>query len=143
MRSLSLSLVAVAISSALASSVYASGFSLYNEVSGANVGDFAARGASGNEDPTDVFYNPAALSLSKGKRLAISSDGVFPSAKFTGEETIPVRTPQPSASNLQGGDPALVPSVFFSNAVNSQWAYGVGVYVPFGLATDWPIWGGE
>ncbi len=138
MRSFSFNIVAVAISSLLASSSYASGFSLYNEVSGANVGDFAARGASGNGDPTDVFYNPAALTLSKGKRLAVSADGVFPSAKFTGQETSPTST---TVSGLQGGDPAVVPSVFFSNSYDAFWSYGIGVYVPFGLATDWPVWG--
>lgn len=128
------------ISSIISSTSFASGFSLYNEVSGANVGDYAARGASGNGDASDVFYNPAALSLLKKRTSMVSVAGIDPDARFTGQETFPNTI---SANNIEGGNPAAVPSAFYAAPINQKWAYGVGFYVPFGLATDWPIWGGS
>lgn len=134
-----LAMAIVAIFANTPNQLYASGFSLYNEMSGANVGDFAAGGAAEAADAATLFYNPAGLITIKNQQLVISGTGVFNNASFTGSESPTGSGTLYTANNVQGGETALVPAIFYAFPLGNGAVAGLGIYVPFGLATDWGI----
>jgi long-chain fatty acid transport protein len=85
--------------------------------------------AQGCEDGSSMFFNPANLvdtdgiTLSAGATL-IAAGGSYTSG-ITGEE-----------SDLQN-DPIPVPHFYASYRFNDKTAAGLGVYVPYGLSTEW------
>ncbi|MBL9215815.1 MAG: outer membrane protein transport protein [Opitutaceae bacterium] len=81
------------------------------------------------DNPSAVYYNPAGLAHLDGRRL---SAGVY---------HISLRSDYRSASGTASMDDGYqpVPQVFFSaKDPDAPWAYGIGVYAPFGLSTEWP-----
>lgn len=81
------------------------------------------------DNPSAIYYNPAGLTQLKGEQISVSVYDVAVSSDYTGAGG--------SASLDDGYQP--VPQLFFAcNPDSSPWAYGLGVYAPFGLSTEWP-----
>ena len=81
------------------------------------------------DNPSAIYYNPAGLTQLDGQRL---SAGVY---------DISLQSDYRSAtgSASMNNDYQAVPQVFYtSKSANEPWAYGLGLYAPFGLATEWP-----
>lgn len=129
---LALGLALVALAPARRS--LASGFLIY-DLSGEAVGRGSAVSA-GVDEPSAVWFNPAALAFMKG--TSASAGGVVVSARsrFTpaagGAETRSER------GNF------FLPTVFASSALTERVAVGMGVFTAFGIGIDWPAsWPGR
>src|SRR5881394_2785129 len=121
----------------------AAGFALH-EQGASGLGNAYAGAAAVAEDATTVWWNPAGMArLGPGKHLSIGATYIAPSTKFTDTGSVPAALSNP-ARNGNGGDAGqakAVPSLFFAVDVTPEWNFGIGISVPFGLATkydsDW------
>lgn len=124
------------------SQVVAGGFSLYGEANGRNAGDFAAGAAAEAADASTLYYNPAGLVELDGEQIVIAGTLVHAKAKLANNGTL-VYTPAPfpastlSLANLRSSSTEAIPALFYAKSIEHKIAWGVGVFVPFGLATDW------
>ncbi len=109
----------------------AAGFNIYE----AGVRATALGGAftATADDGSALFYNPAGLSFIEGQTVNMNFMSVAPRFKFTGAAT-------------PGGDVAtaeaehkgyFVPGSYYTYNNGGDWAYGAGVYAPFGLGVEW------
>jgi long-chain fatty acid transport protein len=130
----------------LGSQAHASAFALHEQgISG--LGNAYAGAAAVAEDATTVWWNPAGMSrLPAGKHFALGAAYIVPSTQFTNRASVPAPLSNP-ALNGNGGDAsdaAIVPSFFFAMNAGPNWNLGLGVTVPFGLATKYdPNWIGR
>ena len=137
--------ISIAVAGIIANqTTFAGSFSLYTEGSAAEVGTFAAGAAAEGADASIGYYNPAGLVLLHNKQAVLSGVGVLPSSKLTGTSTFTTVDPnQPyppyiqSFSNLQGAKSALVPALHYAQPLGDRLTFGLSVYSPFGLSTDW------
>jgi long-chain fatty acid transport protein len=137
---------AAAFAMTLGTRAQASAFALHEQgISG--LGNAYAGAAAVADDATTVWWNPAGMSrLPAGKHFAIGGAYIVPSTQFSNRASVPAALSNP-ALNGDGGDAsdaALVPSFFFAMNAGPQWHVGLGVSVPFGLATKYdPNWIGR
>ncbi|MBC3451217.1 outer membrane protein transport protein [Pseudomonas mosselii] len=120
--------IAVAFAS---SHLLASGFALNEQsVSGMGTG-FAGRSSSA-DDASTVYGNPAGMSRLKRQEVTVGGAAIFAKSDISGR-----------GSNFGGEtDGDMVPTVgvpmgFYVKPIDDHWAVGFGVYVPFGLVTDY------
>lgn len=121
----------LAVAVTLASSqLFASGFALNEQsISGMGVG-FAGR-SSAAEDASTIYGNPAGMSRLKREQVTVGGAAVI------------ARTDIKGGSNLGGetdGDmvPVVgVPMGYYVKPLDEHWSVGFGIYVPFGLVTDY------
>ncbi|POG14049.1 Long-chain fatty acid transport protein [Pseudomonas putida] len=120
--------VAVALAS---SQLFASGFAL-NEQSISSMGTGFAGRSSSAEDASTVFGNPAGMSRLKREQFTVGGAAVIAKSDISGP-----------GSNLGGEtDGDMVPFVgvpmgYYVKPIDDHWSVGFGVYVPFGLVTDY------
>src|SRR4051794_16697633 len=120
----------------------ASGFALHEQgISG--LGNAYAGAAAVAEDATTVWWNPAGMArLAPGKHFSLGGAYIVPKTEFENRGSVPAAL-QPNAGGNGGdaGEAKLVPSFFFAMDLGPKWNIGLGVSVPFGLATkndsDW------
>ncbi|ANY85874.1 MULTISPECIES: OmpP1/FadL family transporter [Pseudomonas] len=120
--------VAVALAS---SQLFAAGFALNEQsVSGMGTG-FAGRSSSA-EDASTVYGNPAGMSRLKREQVTVGGAAVIAKTDISGR-----------GSNFGGEtDGDMVPTVgvpmgYYVKPIDDHWSVGFGVYVPFGLITDY------
>jgi len=119
-------LTAVALSVPAATAA-GQGFGL-SEIGSCAVGrGFAVTAATCN-DASVIFWNPAAAATLPGQTLTVGAALVDLRGGFTQDST-GVRY----ASNVA---PAIVPHGFY-NFMMDRFAFGIGVYVPYGLTSQW------
>lgn len=120
------------VSLSLASSaLFANGLSL-NEQSASGAGTAFAGRASSALDASTVFGNPAGLSKLEGKQVS----GGFAMVKAN-VEISRVDTNAPGTSKGDMVPLASVPFAFFAMPIDEKWNFGLGMYVPFGLISDY------
>ncbi|MBI3885966.1 MAG: outer membrane protein transport protein, partial [Opitutae bacterium] len=80
------------------------------------------------DNPSAVYYNPAGLTQLKGLRLQASDYAVSLSSKYSG-----------AGGTAEMSDKYQSVPQFFTawHPAGEPWAYGFGVYAPFGLSTEW------
>ncbi len=122
----------LALAVALASSnLLASGFALNEQsVSGMGTG-FAGRSSSA-DDASTVYGNPAGMSRLKREQVTVGGAAVI------------AKTDIKNARGTFGGsnDGDMVPVVgvpmgYYVKPLDDNWSVGLGMYVPFGLVTDY------
>jgi long-chain fatty acid transport protein len=116
-----------------AGDVSAQGFGVYEQ--GACM---MGRGGAGVADPcrdgSGVYFNPAGLSF-ESKQLTLGGTLIGPSGSFL----------DTSGGSLNGTVSTLnkawypVPNFYFSMPFAKKYAFGIGVFAPYGLTTDWPV----
>ena len=119
----------LALASAQAS---ASGFALA-EQSASGLGNAFAGAAASAVDASTVWHNPAGLMLLKSRQLAVAAHVVRPRFEFDG-------TVAPAIGGGNGGDAgaaAAIPNAYLAMRLAPEMVFGVGVNVPFGLATEY------
>lgn len=131
-RFLGLCLLAVVLCVAGAGTASAQGFGVYEQ--GACM---MGRGGAGVADPcldgSGIFFNPAALSV-EATQITIGGAVINPGGHFT----------DTSGGTLNGRVSTLnnkyypVPNIYMSKPFAGRYAFGVGVFAPYGLTTDWP-----
>lgn len=112
------------------SNAFGSGFYIYEHSAKATsmCGAFAAQA----NDVTAVFYNPAGITQLSGWNFTAGGTYIVPMASFTGP--ISVDPNWYSETNQWNFFP---PNLHASYAITDRFSAGFGVFVPFGLGTDW------
>lgn len=120
----------VSVLSTVSGGAIASGFALL-EQNASGMGNAYAGAAAVAEDASTIYFNPAGLSRLSGKQVVVAAHAIRPSVKFSGTGL---------AGTDMGGDAgslAYVPNGYFAMEVNQDVRVGLGVYVPFGLQTEY------
>lgn len=121
-----------------------SGFALI-ENSASGMGSAFAGAAALGEDPSTVWFNPAAMTRLQGQQLSGALHYVMPSASFSdaGSYINPALTGGTvTPGSLTGGNDttevnALVPNIYYVLPLNEEFTFGLGINAPFGLETDY------
>lgn len=111
--------------------VQAAGFSIYE--AGARATALGGAFTASADDGSAIFYNAAGLSFLKGNQFSLSVMPVAPSAKYTsaavdGQETVYEET----EDNI-----FPIPGAYYTHNGGGKLSFGVGLYAPFGLGTEW------
>lgn len=112
------------------SSTAAQGFGVYEQ--GTCV---MGRGGAAVADPCDdgsaVFFNPAGLAGTTGFTFSAGATLIMAEGSFTADQT--------GAEIALTNAPIPVPHAYLQYGITDRLAAGLGVYVPYGLTTEWPV----
>ena len=130
-------LVAVAVAAALPGTASASNFQL-TEQSVTSLGSAHAAGAAYADDASTIWYNPAGLTRLTGAQLDTGVSVIRFGADFTKSLAVDA-TGQPLSGGEGGsvGKLGAVPFIYYSQPLNDKLSFGIGLGVPFGLATSY------
>lgn len=107
---------------------FGGGFLIYNQDATATGQGLAFTAQADN--PSAVFYNPAAINRLDGTQFSSGSTIIMPQTSFksalTGSKT-------DMESHIY-----LLPNIFITHKINDKFSVGLGFYSPFGLSVDWP-----
>ncbi len=109
-------------------SAWAQGFGLYEQGSCA-MGRAGAGVALPCPDASSMFFNPAGLSFDK-TQISLGGALVGPRGHFQDSTT--------SAISDLNDRWYPIPNVYFSKPMARRAAFGIGIFAPYGLTTDWP-----
>lgn len=123
------------------------GFAL-NEHSAIGTGRAYAGMSAAADDASTVWWNPAGMALLPGTEVMAAAHAIIPDFSFDdqGSTLSPLLRGAPIAGNEGGdfGDTEFTGGVFASAPLNETLTLGLGVNVPYGLATDYdPNWVGR
>jgi len=129
---------------ALPGAVQAAGFALI-EHGASGMGNAFAGGSAIAEDATTVYFNPAGMTRLEGTRFTLGAHAILPSAKFNGTDmrtlsVLGLGSFMATNSGGEGGDAgkfAVVPNLYYVRDLNERVKFGLGINVPFGLATEY------
>ncbi|KJH83161.1 outer membrane protein transport protein [Pseudomonas sp. KSR10] len=121
--------IAVAVG-ALSTQAMAAGFAL-NEQSISGMGTSFAGRSSSADDATTLFGNPAGMSRLKREEVS------FGMAAINAKTDIKNASGAPGSNDGDMVPVTAVPMGYYVNPLDDKWAVGVGIYVPFGLITDY------
>ncbi|MFK3766800.1 OmpP1/FadL family transporter [Pseudomonas putida] len=113
------------------SHLFAAGFAL-NEQSISSMGTGFAGRSSSADDASTVYGNPAGMSRLKREQFTVGGAAVIAKTDISG-----------NGSNFGGEtDGDMVPTVgvpmgYYVKPIDDHWSVGFGVYVPYGLITDY------
>ncbi len=116
---------------------HTAGFQLIEQgVSG--LGNAYAGGAASAEDASTIFFNPASMTRLPSQFI-FGLHLISPSAKFKndGSKTV-LGSALKGGDGGDGGENALIPNLYYLRRLGDSYAFGLGVNVPFGLATKYP-----
>jgi len=122
----------ISLAVALASTqIFASGFALNEQsISGMGTG-FAGRSSSA-DDASTVFGNPAGMSRIKRQEVTGGIAAI--------DASTDIKDAQGAHPGTNKGDMVpftAVPMGYYVKPIDDHWAFGLGVYAPFGLITDY------
>jgi long-chain fatty acid transport protein len=127
----------LAASFASASSVsHAASFALI-EQSASGQGSAYAGAAALGEDASTIYFNPAGMTRLSGQQIVVAGHIISPNAKFTNDGSTDALGTDLPGPNSSTGDPSFVPNFYYTATLPNDIHVGVGVNVPFGLATDY------
>lgn len=113
-----------------ASFLLASGFSIYEQ--NARAMSMAGAIMARANDPSAIFYNPAGISQLNGWQINMGSTMIHTEFGFTGPANMDARY------FTQAEDGNFFPYNFYlTYALLPKLTLGLGIYSPFGLATNW------
>lgn len=113
----------------LPAAVLAQGYGVYEQ--GTCVMARAGTGvASPCADGSSIYFNPAGIATATGSSLSLGATGIGVNGGFTDDLTA-------FHTGLKS-DVHLVPHGYFVRPINDRLTAGLGVFVPYGLAVDWP-----
>jgi long-chain fatty acid transport protein len=123
---------------AASTAAHASGFEL-RESSASAMGTSYAGAAATDNDPSYMFYNPAALGGVKDWDASATLTGLILGSNGNFSGTTPAGTPSGGLPNPHDfiGD-ALVPAMALRYRLNDRWAVGLSLSVPWGEVTHYP-----
>jgi long-chain fatty acid transport protein len=119
------------------------------ENSASGIGNAFAGGAAIAEDASTVWYNPAGMTRLRNQQLVVAGHFINPSFKATVNSasttnfgalpSFPI-----SGSGGDAGESALVPNIYYTRPITSDFSIGAGINAPFGLATEYDsTWAGR
>jgi long-chain fatty acid transport protein len=112
--------------------VFAAGLSIPEQ--GAAAMGMSAAMTARSQDLSSIFYNPAGLDYVERNELFIGLTPIGPAHKYEGA----------GVSKNSEREVFFPPQVYFAHRVNPRTVFGLGIYSPFGLGTDWgDTWAGR
>src|SRR5690606_8589409 len=108
------------------------GFAL-NEQSISGMGTSFAGRSSSADDATTLFGNPAGMARLKREEVSFGVAAIHAKTDISDTSSFP-------ASGSNDGDMVpftAVPMGYYVKPIDDKWAVGVGIYVPFGLVSDY------
>ena len=111
--------------------IFASGFAL-NEQSISGMGTGFAGRSSSVDDASIVYGNPAGMSRLKRQQVTVGVAAI--------DASTDIKDTSGRSTGTNKGDMVpftAVPMGFYVKPIDDQWAFGLGVYAPFGLVTDY------
>lgn len=136
-RGICLSLVGVIFMVFSSSAVMASGIQI-TEKGTKGLGNAWAGGAAVAEDASTVYWNPAGMTRLDGNHAELSVHFIRPSFKWNDDgSTNALGEPQGGGNGGDAGGPNFVPNFFYSHEISDNWRAGIGIFLPFGLETDY------
>ncbi|MGH7545843.1 MAG: OmpP1/FadL family transporter, partial [Gemmatimonadota bacterium] len=93
-------------------------------------GAFIARACT--NDPSSLFYNPAAVTLVSGTRLSIGGTAILNASEYR------FLSPIGGATTVLDENETFFPvHAFLSHQINDRLAVGLAFFIPYGLGTEW------
>jgi long-chain fatty acid transport protein len=128
---------AAALGLGLGADTHAAAFALI-EQGVVEMGTAYAGGAAQADSPATVYFNPAGMMRLPGTQAAFGMHLVIPKAEFDneGSQRLP-GVPMTGGDGGDGGKVGMVPNFYFTHKISDTLAVGLGVNVPFGLATEY------
>lgn len=117
---------------------FAAGFALI-EQSVSGLGKAFAGSAASAEDASTIFFNPAGLTKIKNKEVILGGHLIMPTADYDDKGSKKLIGNLPLTGN-DGKDPGVtkfIPNLYLAIPIKDKLAFGLGVSVPFGLATEY------
>ena len=119
-----------------AASVHASGYHFGTQ--SVNAQGTANAAAAEAADASTIFYNPAGLSKLDSSQISVNANIVFPSIRYEADSAtdftgIPVQ----GSKSGKITKTTVAPHVYGAYKANDDVTLGLGVYVPFGSATEY------
>ena len=132
-------LVLAAAAAGFSSQAFSSGFALIEQGASGQGVAYAGAAAVG-EDASTIFFNPAAMTRLSGQQIVFAGHvvGVNFEYKDSGQSSLPGLPPGSlTGPNSDGGATSFVPNFYWAAKLENDLHVGVGVNVPYGLATDY------
>jgi len=134
-------LIGVCIFLISAGSALGAGFALV-EQSVSGLGNAFAGGSAGAEDATTIFYNPAGMTILSDQQFILGAHVIIPSLEFHDKGSTHVLQgatgkPLSGGNGGDGGVTKFVPNLYYSKKLSDRFVMGIGINVPFGLATKY------
>lgn len=108
---------------------HASGYGLFEMNAGAH--GMAHAWICRVDDASAVWYNPAALTRIETNDIYVSGTLIGSSGDFN-----PTVQPGLIDQEKRSFFPA---NAYYGRKLSDNWAFGIGVFTPFGLGTEWPV----
>jgi long-chain fatty acid transport protein len=119
----------------------ATGYEL-REQSAVNQGASSAGASAKSDDPSFLYFNPAAMAWLPGTQTTIVGSGIFGRAEAqSGSAARTAVLDSNSISGSLGGDAAqdaFLPALYGSVALGEHWHLGLSITSPWGLVTKYP-----
>ena len=116
-----------------AAAAFAGGFQV-NEHGAKGMGMSGAFVAQAN-DGSAIFYNPAGLAFQKGFCVLLGGTFIMPRTSYT--------NPSGGATDMVAQN-FPIPNGYITYGLDNGLSFGVGVFAPYGLGTEWPNdWEGQ
>jgi long-chain fatty acid transport protein len=128
--------VAALVLSLGAAQAFAAAFAVGTQ-SGSGLGNAYAGGAAVAEDASTVWSNPAGMSRFSTVQMVLAGNLVVPSFKFNNDGSVAAGNQPLGNGGGDAGNPVFIPAMYVVVPINQQFAFGLGVNVPFGLETEW------
>jgi long-chain fatty acid transport protein len=127
-------LTIASVISAVHSRSYAGGFAVDEQgaVAMGRANAFAAQA----DDPTALFYNPAGIAQLHGTQVSLGTTLISPATTFQSQ----------ASGNSTNTESVLFfpPTLYLAHEIRPSVHAGIGVFIPFGLSTEWPAnWEGR
>ena len=107
---------------------FGGGFLIYNQDAAATGQGLAFTAQADN--PSAVFYNPAAINRLEGTQISSGSTLLMPQTSFKSAMT--------GSKTDMNSHIYLLPNIFVTHKINDKFSAGIGFYSLFGLSVDWP-----
>ena len=120
-----------------ANMAWGGGFAL-NEQSVKGMGNAFAGSAATADDASIIFYNPAGLALLKDTSVVGSFFAIFPTIKFKNQgSTVATGAALTGGNSGDAGVDIAIPNLYTAWSLSDRVKLGLGINVPFGLATSY------
>lgn len=140
---------AMAAAIAAVSAPASAAFFAIAENNASGIGNANAGGAAISEDASTVWYNPAGMTRFTRPEFVFAGHYIKPSftPSVNSASTINFglgNLPIGGGAGSDPGEAAVVPNIYYTHPVTSNFSLGAGINAPFGLATEYDsTWAGR
>ena len=132
-------IASAALSLLLPGAAAGAGFAL-KEQSATALGNAFAGATAAAEDPSFMFFNPAALAYQEGGQVQLVVSRILPRSKLEKARATTVTATAVGGRSSKGdiAEDETVPALYATYALDDVWRFGLTLTVPYGLETHYP-----